>query len=121
MPAGLTTIRASAFYACTGLKQLTLPAGLIGAYAFAGCGGPTQLIVPAGLTTIGEGAFAGCTALTGGAIDTDQDQEYHRIKHSLIPLRLQSQVLPQVWFSEIKRRQNTFLRDMAERATNCLT
>ena len=56
----------SAFYGCTGLTSITLPASLtkIGRYAFSDCTGLTSITLPANLTTIGGGAFYGCTGLT---------------------------------------------------------
>ena len=61
-----------AFYGCSGLTSLTLPAGIteIRNYAFRGCSGLTSLNLPAGITTIGEGAFYGCSGLTSLTIPT---------------------------------------------------
>ena len=55
-----------AFYGCSGLKSLNLPAGItrISDYAFYGCSGLTNLNLPAGITTIGVAAFRGCSGLT---------------------------------------------------------
>ena len=55
-----------AFYDCSGLTSLTLPAGIteIGSSAFGGCSGLTSLTLPAGITSIGEYAFSGCRRLT---------------------------------------------------------
>ena len=55
-----------AFYCCSGLTSLTLPAGItsIGSFAFQGCSGLTSLALPAGITKIGENAFYGCSGLT---------------------------------------------------------
>ena len=51
-----------AFYGCSGLTSLTLPAGItwIGDYAFSGCSGLTSLTLPAGITEIGYRAFDKC-------------------------------------------------------------
>ena len=61
-----------AFYGCSGLTSLTLPAGIteIRNYAFRGCSGLTSLILPAGITCIGAGAFYGCSGLTSLTIPT---------------------------------------------------
>ena len=61
-----------AFYGCSGLTSLTLPAGIteIRYHAFRGCSGLTSLILPAGITCIGEGAFYGCSGLTSLTIPT---------------------------------------------------
>ena len=55
-----------AFWGCSGLTSLTLPAGIteIGSYAFVGCSGLTSLTLPDGITSIGESAFYGCSGLT---------------------------------------------------------
>ena len=61
-----------AFYGCSGLTSLTLPAGIteIRNYAFRGCSGLTSLILPAGITYISAGAFYGCSGLTSLTIPT---------------------------------------------------
>ena len=61
-----------AFFGCSGLRSITLPAGITGIdmYAFRGCSGLTSLILPAGITYIGEGAFYGCSGLTSLTIPT---------------------------------------------------
>ena len=55
-----------AFYGCSGLTSLTLPARItsIGGHAFEGCSGLTSLTLPAGITSIGSGAFRYCSGLT---------------------------------------------------------
>ena len=55
-----------AFYGCSGLTSLTLPAGItsIGYGAFNGCSGLTSLTLPDGVTSIYFDAFAGCSGLT---------------------------------------------------------
>ena len=69
LPAGLTgPIGAYAFYDCSSLTSLTLPAGLtgsIGLYAFRGCSSLTSLTLPAGLTgSFSNFAFSTCSSLT---------------------------------------------------------
>ena len=66
LPAGITSIGGHAFEGCSGLTSLTLPAGItsIGGHAFEGCSGLTSLTLPAGITSIGSGAFSGCSGLT---------------------------------------------------------
>ena len=51
-----------AFYGCSGLTSLTLPAGItsIGDYSFQYCSGLTSLTLPAGITSIGSYAFSNC-------------------------------------------------------------
>ena len=66
LPAGIASIGSGAFYGCSGLTSLNLPAGIteIYNYTFEGCSGLTSLTLPAGITSIGEYAFAGCRGLT---------------------------------------------------------
>ena len=66
LPAGITEIGSSAFAGCSGLTSLTIPAGItdIGYEAFLDCSGLTSLTIPAGITSIGEYAFKGCSGLT---------------------------------------------------------
>ena len=66
LPAGITSIGDDTFYGCSGLTSLTLPAGItsIGEYAFYGCSGLTSLTLPAGITSIGDDTFYGCSGLT---------------------------------------------------------
>ena len=55
-----------AFYDCSGLTSLNLPAGItsIGNQAFQFCSGLTSLTLPADITSIGDEAFQGCSGLT---------------------------------------------------------
>ena len=66
LPARITSIGGHAFEGCSGLTSLTLPAGItsIGGHAFEGCSGLTSLTLPAGITSIGSGAFRYCSGLT---------------------------------------------------------
>ena len=66
LPAGITEIGSSAFEGCSGLTSLTLPAGItwIGYEAFCGCSGLTSLTLPAGITEIRGRTFYGCSGLT---------------------------------------------------------
>ena len=66
LPASITSIGSCAFQGCSGLTSLTLSAGItsIGRYAFDGCSGLTSLTLPAGITSIGDDAFRGCSGLT---------------------------------------------------------
>lgn len=62
----VTAIGANAFYYCTAMTSITIPATVesIGSWAFAGCTGLTQVELPDAIKTIGAGAFHGCTELT---------------------------------------------------------
>lgn len=66
-PTRLETVGVSAFQDCRAIKKIDFSANkkltAIGAHAFAGCTGLTDLTPGKTLTEIPEGAFAGCTAL----------------------------------------------------------
>ena len=66
LPAGITEIDYGAFEGCSGLTSLNLPAGItsIGSWAFQYCSGLTSLTLPAGITSIGNDAFYKCSGLT---------------------------------------------------------
>ena len=71
----LTTIGYSAFYYCSSLKSIDIPAGVtsigssafqltsIGDYAFIRCSSLQSIEIPAGVTSIGGSAFYGCSNL----------------------------------------------------------
>ena len=62
----VTSIGLHAFYCCTGLTSITIPAGVtsIGGGAFENCTGLTSITIPASVTNIEGGiAFSGCTKL----------------------------------------------------------
>jgi len=63
---GLTSIGDGAFYGCSGLTSITIPAGVtsIGEYAFAECVGLTSITIPAGVTSISHGSFLDCSSIT---------------------------------------------------------
>ena len=65
LPAGLTSIGDAAFRLCTSLAALTLPVGLtsIGISAFSWCSSLETLNLPDGLTSIGNNAFSECRSL----------------------------------------------------------
>ena len=65
LPAGLTTIGNYAFWSCTSLETLNLPDGLtsIGDAAFWLCTSLETLNLPDGLTSIGDSAFSWCRSL----------------------------------------------------------
>ena len=65
LPAGLTSIGDAAFRLCTSLAALTLPVGLtsIGISAFSWCSSLETLNLPDGLTSIGNNAFSECKSL----------------------------------------------------------
>lgn len=62
----VTAIGKNAFYYCTAMTSISLPATIesIGDWAFAGCTGLTEITLPDAVTSIGAGAFHGCNQLT---------------------------------------------------------
>jgi len=69
IPASVTSIGIEAFGNCTGLTSVTFAAdsqlATIGEVAFYNCTNLTGIIIPASVTSIGGGAFYNCTGLTG--------------------------------------------------------
>ena len=66
IPDNITTIGDYAFYGCSGLKDIIIPDNIttIGDYTFYGCNGLKDIIIPNNITTIGNSAFYGCKSLT---------------------------------------------------------
>ncbi len=88
-PLGMASIIAtSAFGGCTGLKSISLPAGVteIGWYAFAGCADLTSVSLSAGVTSIGHHAFDGCSNLKSVLIETSSQEKFDEIKTKLAML-----------------------------------
>jgi hypothetical protein len=69
---GCGDIPANAFFECSPIREVNLPAGVtaIGRRAFYGCEGLAEMTLPDSVKTIGDDAFHGClrlTAFEGGA------------------------------------------------------
>ena len=66
IPDGVTTIGASAFVGCSGLTEIHIPSSvtLIDAWAFSNCSGLIALTIPSSVSYIGDVAFDGCINLT---------------------------------------------------------
>lgn len=62
---GVTTIGDYAFWECTGLTDIAIPATVtsIGDFAFQGCSSLTAVVIPASITNVKNGAFEDCTSL----------------------------------------------------------
>lgn len=62
----VVSIGASAFYNCTNMQSVTIPAGVntIGETAFYNCSGLSGITIPASVTMIEESAFYGCESMT---------------------------------------------------------
>lgn len=64
IPASVTTIGESAFHGCSNLESVTIKAGDIGERAFEKCTNLSFIDLQEGVTSIGEEAFRGCTGMT---------------------------------------------------------
>ena len=66
----VTSIGNYAFYRCTWLTSVTIPASVtsIGEHAFHYCAGLTSVTIPASVTSIGDAAFSECNGLTSFAV-----------------------------------------------------
>ena len=66
IPDSVTNICDSAFWACTGLTDVTIPDSVTGieGFAFWACTGLTSVTIPDSVTNIGDSAFLYCTGLT---------------------------------------------------------
>lgn len=63
---GLTAIGDKAFYNCSKLLRITIPANVktIGDFAFNGCSNLSDVALPDGVTAIGQYGFYGCSSFT---------------------------------------------------------
>ena len=63
---GLTAIGDKAFYNCSKLSRITVPANVktIGDFAFQNCSSLSDVALPDGVTSIGQYGFAGCSSFT---------------------------------------------------------
>lgn len=66
----ITEIYRFAFYGCTGLTSVTIPASVtsIGRSVFEGCTGLTSVTIPSSVISIENSMFAGCTGLASVTI-----------------------------------------------------
>ena len=62
---GITGLGAFAFYGCYGLTEVPIPDSVtvLGDYAFSGCRSLSAIEIPKGVTSIGTCAFSACTSL----------------------------------------------------------
>lgn len=73
IPSSVKEISDSAFYGCTGIKEVIIPKAVtkIGTNAFNGCTALESVIIPENVTSIGASAFANCSALGSVFFKTD--------------------------------------------------
>ena len=66
IPAGVTRIDNSAFYNCSALESVTLPSGVttLGFRAFHSCEKLRECELPSSVCTIGDSAFSGCSSMS---------------------------------------------------------
>ena len=66
IPASVTSIGDSAFCGCRSLSSIIIPASVtsIGDNAFCGCLSLSKIVIPASVTSIGKGAFSFCDSLS---------------------------------------------------------
>jgi len=71
IPASVTSIGDYAFSFCTSLASVTIPNTVtsIGWFAFSRCSNLTNVTIPASVTSIGDYAFSFCTSLTAITVD----------------------------------------------------
>ena len=62
----VTSLGASCFYGCSGLKSITIPSSVtsLGKDCFLGCSGLTSITIPSSVTSLGEYCFSNCSGLT---------------------------------------------------------
>lgn len=73
IPAGVINIGKRAFFLCSRLRNVSLPSSLtaINDETFLFCRNLTEVTIPAGVRSIGVGAFGGCTKLDNLIIPSD--------------------------------------------------
>ena len=66
IPASVTSIGTSAFYNCSSLTSITIPESVtsIGEHAFSNCSSLPSITIPGSVTSIGGYAFSGCSSLS---------------------------------------------------------
>ena len=68
IPDGVTEIGALAFYGCTSLESVTIPASVTKISGFSGCTSLKSVTIPDSVTEIGINTFDGCTSLASVTI-----------------------------------------------------
>ena len=113
LPSGLSSIGKWAFQNCTGLTEITLPQGLtsIGERAFEACTGLTEITLAEGLTLIDKWAFVGCNNIKQVIINTDDLENYNRIKALLLE-RLRTKVPSFDLFVKCKKIKSQCLQQL---------
>ena len=77
----VTRIGAEAFYECSGLTSVTIPASATSLEdrAFYGCSGLTNVIIPNSVTSIGNAAFYQCSGLTSMTLSSSMTSIGHEV------------------------------------------
>jgi len=64
IPSSVFSIGEYAFYNCTGLTSIDIPASYISDYAFGGCSNLTSVTIGENVVSIDQDAFSGCSGIT---------------------------------------------------------
>ena len=66
IPSSVTSLGASCFYNCSGLTYITIPSSVtsLGNYCFSDCRGLTYITIPSSVTSLGFACFLNCSGLT---------------------------------------------------------
>ena len=88
IPAGVETIEADAFKGCTGLKTVRIADGVVefGQDVFNGCTSLTTVVLPNNLQKISAGLFDGCSSLTEIALPSGVTEIGERVFENCIEL-----------------------------------
>ena len=66
IPSSVTSLDESCFLGCSGLTSITIPSSVtsLGEYCFSNCSGLTSITIPSSVTSLGDRCFNGCSGLT---------------------------------------------------------
>ena len=91
---GITSIGRTAFYGCSRLSSVSIPASVteIGAYAFSGCASLSEITIPDAVQEIGYNAFENCSSLRSVVLPAGLESLYDNTFHNCTSLT--SVILP---------------------------